>query len=40
MTAMTALTLNDLTGGRFILVLAPVGPRWWKGFTACLSIQP
>ena len=40
MTAMTALTLNDLTGGRFILGLGPVGPRSWKGFTACPSIQP
>ena len=31
MTAMTALTLDSISGGRFILGLGVSGRRWWKG---------
>ena len=40
MTAMTALTLHDLTGGASFLAWARVGPRWWKDFTEFPSIRP
>ncbi len=34
MTAMTAMSLDHLTGGRFILGLGPSGPRFRKAGTA------
>jgi alkanesulfonate monooxygenase SsuD/methylene tetrahydromethanopterin reductase-like flavin-dependent oxidoreductase (luciferase family) len=30
MTAMTAMTLDALSDGRFILGIGPSGPQWWK----------